>query len=350
MSSGSKPKLVIEAEFRRHHPWRRAAAGVVQGHARGQAGERSGARDAGAAPAAAATVQRQPVRKVGREARAAANTASKDARTRRHSNKRRRGRRGVHLTHPDRVYWPDAGVTKKDLAEYYVSVWDWIRPHIVDRALSLVRAPEGVGGETFFQKHIAANVKSSPLRHAVTGKDHDVIAVENRRRSGRAGAVRRARDSRARLAARQSGNMRPHRVRSRSGRGRRLAADRRRRARDPRSACRPKSSKSFVKLSGGKGIHVVVPIDDVDWDTAKEFSGAHRRAHGRRQPEALSRQNDQGAARRPHLHRLFPQFARSDVGRALFDARARRRAGVDAGDWERLSAHDRRQRLFRCSI
>ena len=84
----------------------------------------------------------------------------------------------LRLTHPDRIYWPDVGVTKADLAAYYVSIWDWIRPHILGRALSLVRAPEGVGGETFFQKHIAANVKSSPLRHAVAGKDGDVIAVE----------------------------------------------------------------------------------------------------------------------------------------------------------------------------
>ena len=71
----------------------------------------------------------------------------------------------MHLTHPDRVYWPDAGVTKQDLAEYYVRVWDAMAPHIVDRALAIVRAPEGVGGETFFQKHIASNVKQSSLRH-----------------------------------------------------------------------------------------------------------------------------------------------------------------------------------------
>ena len=69
-------------------------------------------------------------------------------------------------------------MTKKELAEYYADVWNWMKPHIVDRALALVRAPEGVDGETFFQKHIASNVKSSPLRHVVPGKDHDVIAVE----------------------------------------------------------------------------------------------------------------------------------------------------------------------------
>ena len=94
------------------------------------------------------------------------------------SGRRADGPVAVRLTHPDRIYWPDVGVTKADLAEYYVAVWEWMKPHILGRALSLVRAPEGVGGETFFQKHIASNVKSSPLRHVVPGKDHDVIAVE----------------------------------------------------------------------------------------------------------------------------------------------------------------------------
>jgi len=45
----------------------------------------------------------------------------------------------VHLTHPDRVYWVDVGVTKEDLAEYYVSVWDWMAPHVVGRPLAQAR-------------------------------------------------------------------------------------------------------------------------------------------------------------------------------------------------------------------
>jgi bifunctional non-homologous end joining protein LigD len=178
---------------------------------------------------------------------------------------------GVRLTHPDRVYWPDDGVTKKQLAEYYASVWDWIKPQILGRALSLVRAPEGITGETFFQKHIAANVKGSPLRHSVPGKDHDVIAVENLADL---------------IALVQSGALEIH------VRGSRLDSletcdrivfdldpgedvtwkDIVAAARETRDRLKDLKLESFVKLSGGKGIHVVLPIADADWDTAKDFA------------------------------------------------------------------------------
>jgi bifunctional non-homologous end joining protein LigD len=189
------------------------------------------------------------------------------------NNKKDRSADGIerHLTHPDRVYWPDVGVTKRDLADYYVSVWDWIKPQIRGRALSLVRAPEGVGGETFFQKHIAANVKSSPVRRAVAGKDHDVIAVETLDDL---------------IALVQSGALEIHVRGSRldsletcdrivfdldPGEGvawpRIVAA-----AREVRERLKAEKLESFVKLSGGKGIHVVVPIADADWDEAKLYS------------------------------------------------------------------------------
>ena len=64
-----------------------------------------------------------------------------------------RPKSSVKLTHPDRVYWPDVGVTKEGLADYYAEAWPLIKPFIVGRALALVRCPDGIGGQTFFQKH-----------------------------------------------------------------------------------------------------------------------------------------------------------------------------------------------------
>jgi len=62
-------------------------------------------------------------------------------------------KRTVNLTHPDRLYWPDAGVTKAGLADYYTGVWRLMAPFVVNRPLALVRGPDGIGKPLFFQKH-----------------------------------------------------------------------------------------------------------------------------------------------------------------------------------------------------
>ncbi|WP_313618027.1 DNA ligase D [Agrobacterium sp.] len=60
----------------------------------------------------------------------------------------------VKLTHPDRIYWPDEGITKTGLVDYYSQVWRFMAPFVVSRPLSLLRAPDGITGrQRFFQKH-----------------------------------------------------------------------------------------------------------------------------------------------------------------------------------------------------
>ncbi|MBB2837502.1 UNVERIFIED_ORG: DNA primase [Rhizobium etli] len=60
----------------------------------------------------------------------------------------------VSLTHPDRLYWPDEGVTKRNLSEYYAAVWPFMAPYLVNRPLALLRLPAGIKShQRFFQKH-----------------------------------------------------------------------------------------------------------------------------------------------------------------------------------------------------
>lgn len=59
----------------------------------------------------------------------------------------------VRLTHPDKVLYPDDGITKAQIAGYYANIADWILPHLVDRPLTLVRCPQGCQGKCFYQKH-----------------------------------------------------------------------------------------------------------------------------------------------------------------------------------------------------
>jgi bifunctional non-homologous end joining protein LigD len=339
-----EPKLVIEAEF----------AGITHGGVLRQASFKGIREDKPAKevvretpalrPAEAAHIETvQDARSTARAASARSTSGVSDKKSAHvasgASNKKSAASAGgsaVRLTHPDRVYWPDVGVTKKDLAEYYVSVWDLINPHIRDRALSLVRAPEGVGGETFFQKHIAANVKTSRLRRAVPGKDHDVIAVETV-------------DDLVEVV--QSGGLEIHLRGSRldsletcdrivfdldPGEGvawpHIVAA-----AREIRDRLAGEKLESFVKLSGGKGIHVVVPVEDVDWEAAKTFSGRTAARMAADSPKLYLAKMTK-ALRGGHIFIDYFRNSREATSIAPYSTRARPGAPVSAPvTWERLS-------------
>jgi bifunctional non-homologous end joining protein LigD len=181
------------------------------------------------------------------------------------------GAQEVRLTHPDRVYWVDVGVTKQDLADYYGAVWDWMAPQLVGRPLALVRCPEGTKGQCFFQKHASAGLSGTALRSVTDSKGRQVIGIE---------------DIDGLLSLVQAGVLEIH------VRGARLASldvcDRIvfdldpgegadwsamvAAARDVRARLRALRLDSFVKLSGGKGLHVVLPVEGTDWDGAKSFA------------------------------------------------------------------------------
>ena len=114
-------------------------------------------------------------------------------------------------------------------------------------------------------------------------------------------------------------------------------------ARDVRERLAGIELDSFVKLSGGKGLHVVVPIEGADWDTVKTFAQTVATTMAVDAPDRYLAKMTKARARRPDLHRLSPQFAGADIGRGLFDARARRRAGLGAGDLGGTRPHQGRQ-------
>ena len=188
-------------------------------------------------------------------------------------SRRPAGPSDVRFTHPDRVYWADVGVTKQDLADYYRLVWDWMAPHIVSRPLALVRCPEGTSGQCFFQKHASAGLTEENLRTVIDSNRRQVIAVEDLdgvlslvQAAALELHVRGSTIDRLDVCNRIVFDIDPGEGVSWAGV---VAA-----ARDVRERLAALDLESFVKLSGGKGLHVVLPIGGADWRTTKNFAQA----------------------------------------------------------------------------
>jgi bifunctional non-homologous end joining protein LigD len=177
----------------------------------------------------------------------------------------------IHLTHPDRVLWPEAGITKQGLADYYVSVWKWIEPHIVKRPLSLVRCPTGISQGCFFQKH------------EWKGMDRNIELIRDPKDGEKLVSVS---DLEGLLAVVQASALEihpwgstgddldhPDRLIFDLDPGDGVAfADMIAGANEIRDRLAAMSLESFAKTSGGKGLHVVVPLTpSAGWEEAKDF-------------------------------------------------------------------------------
>lgn len=174
------------------------------------------------------------------------------------------------LTHPDRVYWPDIGLTKLGLAEYYAAVADHILPHVAERPLALVRCPDGAESQCFFQKHGWRGMPGAIKTRRIRGDE--LIYIE---------------DQDGLIALAQSGVLEIHPWGSRLADIEKpdrlildfdpgpgvdwddvLAA-----AEEGRRRLRAAGLKSFCKTTGGKGLHVVAPLAPrMDWNALKAFA------------------------------------------------------------------------------
>ncbi|EJN20799.1 DNA ligase D [Pseudomonas sp. GM79] len=180
----------------------------------------------------------------------------------------------VRITHPDRVIDASSGTTKMQLAQYYASVAEWILPQLKDRPVALVRAPDGIAGELFFQKNAE--------RLAIPG-----IVTLDKELTGQ--PVMIINNAKALIGAVQMSTVELHTWNATSvdlDKPDRFVLDL-----DPDPALPWKSMieatqltltvldelglKAFLKTSGGKGIHLIVPLTRKHgWDEVKDFSHA----------------------------------------------------------------------------
>ena len=182
----------------------------------------------------------------------------------------------VAISNGAKLLYPEAGVTKRELAEYYDAIGDWIVPHLADRPLTLVRCPNGWNKPCFFQKHANESVSEFIAR------------IDIKEGSGEKPYMM-ANSTSAVVALVQMGVLEIHPWGSRApklGFPDRLIFDF-----DPdeslgwdkvveavnvlRKLLETLRLRSFIKTTGGKGLHVVIPVEPTrDWDDAKAFCKA----------------------------------------------------------------------------
>ena len=278
----------------------------------------------------AKTVKKTPAKekaRTGKEAKAetakapdAKPEAKAKARTRKESAEAPALTGKVRITHPERVIDATTGTTKLQLAEYYASVAEFILPELADRPVALVRAPDGIAGELFFQKNAErlAIPGITSLDKAVTG--HPVMIINN---------------AEALVGAVQMSTVELHTWNGTSAnldKPDRFVLDL-----DPDPALPWKSMveatqltlsvldelglKAFLKTSGGKGIHIVVPLTrKLGWDEVKAFSHAIVSHMAKLLPDRFSAVS--GPKNR--VGRIFIDYLRNGLGATTICAYAAR--------------------------
>jgi bifunctional non-homologous end joining protein LigD len=242
----------------------------------------------------------------------------------------------VRLTNPGRLLWPEQGITKQGLADFYTEIAPWILPHVAGRPLSLVRCPEGVGKECFFQKHRWAGIGAGVRQVPVPGDEEPMLAID-----GLEGL----------LALVQAGVLEIHPWGATAA-----APDRPDRATidlDPgdgvpwegviaaalevRDRLAADGLASFVKTTGGKGLHVVFPLrPEAGWDALKDHAKALAERMAADQPGRYTA----NMAKRVRSRRIFVDYLRNGLGATAvgaYSTRARPGAAVSTPlAWEEL--------------
>jgi bifunctional non-homologous end joining protein LigD len=247
---------------------------------------------------------------------------------------------GVTLTHPEKIFYPELKLTKRQLASYYAEVGEWMLPHVVDRPLTLMRCPNGWSKPCFYQKKADDSAQASISRIAIPNGD------------GGTSQYMMANSVTAIVALLQMGALEIHPWGSRAGsldKPDRIIFDL-----DPEETVAWKEIKeavsvmktlleniglaAFLKTTGGKGLHVVTPIrPTAGWQQVKGFTQAVAELLERTFPDRFTAKLLKVSRR----GKIFIDYLRNAEGAtavAAYSTRARENAPVSTPiDWDELS-------------
>ncbi len=246
----------------------------------------------------------------------------------------------VQLTHPDRIYWPDEGVTKEGLANYYAQVWRLMAPYVVNRPLALLRLPDGISGhQRFFQKHAWKGMN-----------DHIEEITDPKDKGGE--KLLRITDFDGLVALVQSAVLEIHPWGTTTDNWEKpdmitmdldpgedvpwenvIAA-----ANELKERIVGEGLAAFVKTSGGKGLHVVTPLEPkAGWDEVKGFAKWLADSMSEDDPDRYLAT----ATKAKRSGKIFIDYLRNGRGNtavAAYSARARPGAAVSMPlEWSELT-------------
>ncbi|MBX7146026.1 MAG: DNA ligase D [Alphaproteobacteria bacterium] len=231
---------------------------------------------------------------------------------------------GIEITHPNRIIYPDFNITKQELADYYSKIADYILPYIINRPLSIIRCPENVNESCFFQRHIPHD--QSPYLYD-TG-----IKIHKRNES-----YLMIKDIKGLISLVQLGVIEFHPWGCYANQPDKpnwiifdLDPDPSlnknyviKAAQEIRERMHEFGLKSFVKMTGGKGLHVTIPIKPkYNWDTIKAFTKAIAQSMAYDKPNFYTAR----ASKTTRKNKIFVDYLRNDytsTAVAPFSVRAR---------------------------
>jgi bifunctional non-homologous end joining protein LigD len=243
---------------------------------------------------------------------------------------------GVRLSNPGRIYFPDLGITKSELAQYYETMAERVVPALSNRPLSLVRCPDGIDKPCFFQKHVSAGV-GAQVGRVVVNRGEEPYAV--------------VRDLAGIVALVQFGVLEFHVWGARADRiekpdllvfdldpdpsvSWRALADT---ARVMRELLAELGLLAFLRTTGGKGLHVVAPIQRrPDWEVVKSFTHAVASQLVRQAPDRFTT----NISKRERKGKILLDYLRNQrEATAIGSYSVRRRPGAPVAmplDWDEL--------------
>ncbi|CAM2163008.1 3'-phosphoesterase / DNA ligase D / DNA repair polymerase [Paraburkholderia sacchari] len=272
-------------------------------------------------------------------ASSSSSSSSSSARGGRHASRDETEVAGVRITHPERVIDAQSGLRKIDLARYFEAISPWLLPHLRKRPVAIVRVPKGIGGEQFFQKHATSMQIPHATQHADLDPGHAPLLTLDTVEA-LVGAAQMDAIELHTWNALTTAMEKPDRIvfdldpDPALDWSRMIEA-----ARLTHELLEELGLRAWCKTSGGKGLHVVVPLArHSGWDEAREFARAVADHMAAMLPDRFSAKMGEENRKK----RIFVDYLRNSRGAstiAAYAPRARPGLGVSVPlRWDEVDA------------